>query len=86
MSQTPVPDNTQQSQEIDVYARGWIRTRNRSKRAAFNGPATRTGGMSFLCANTLFTVSPLLADTSHFALLSKDIAGKSPKTCIQCQH
>jgi len=32
--------------------------------------------MSFLCANILFPVSSLLADTLHFALLSKYTAEK----------
>ena len=33
-SQTPLPDNTQQSQETDIYACCGIRTRNPCKRAA----------------------------------------------------
>jgi hypothetical protein len=33
-SQRPLPDNTQHSQEIDIHARGIIRTHNPSKRAA----------------------------------------------------
>jgi len=32
-TQRPVPENTQQSQEIGVHAPGWIRTRNSSKQA-----------------------------------------------------
>jgi hypothetical protein len=39
-------------------------------------PATRIGGMFFLCANSWFPASPPLNDTSHFVLLSKDIAEK----------
>ena len=33
-SQKPLPDNTQHSQETDVHASGWIRTRSPIKRAA----------------------------------------------------
>ena len=33
-SQRPLPDNTQQSQQTNVHAPGWIRTHNPSRRAA----------------------------------------------------
>jgi hypothetical protein len=33
LSQRPLPDNTQRSQEIDIHASGWIRILNPSKRA-----------------------------------------------------
>ena len=33
-SKSPLPDNTQHSQDKDIRAPGWIRTRNPSKRAA----------------------------------------------------
>ena len=36
-SQRPLPDNTQHSQQTDIYASGGTRTRNPSKRAAAEG-------------------------------------------------
>ena len=84
----PVPDNTQKSQETDIHALGWIRSRNPSQRAATDSrlqpPGQPDRRMSFLGANTLFPVSPLLADILHFALLSKDTAEKGLIICIQC--
>jgi hypothetical protein len=42
-SQRPVPDNTQHSQETDIYALGEIRTHNPSKRAAADPHFKRRG-------------------------------------------
>jgi hypothetical protein len=39
----PTPDNTQHSQATDIYARGGIRTRNPSKRAATDSRLRRRG-------------------------------------------
>ena len=38
-----LPDNTQRTQEKDIQEPGRIRTRNRSKRAAADRAATKTG-------------------------------------------
>jgi hypothetical protein len=47
-SQTPLPDNTQHSQETDIYAPGEFRTRNPDKRAAADPYTARPPGSALV--------------------------------------
>jgi hypothetical protein len=48
-SQRPQPDNTQHSQETDIYSPGEIRTRNPSKRAAADPRLKRSVDGQYYC-------------------------------------
>ena len=73
-SQRPLPDNTHHSQQTDIYARGGIRTRNPSKRAAYalDRADTGTGKISYhIVENThtaKMTLVPVRLNIFHSTL------------------
>jgi len=68
LSQRPLPENTQQSQETDIHAPGRIRSRNPRKRVAEDPRLRPSGhrGMPFRGLDLHFMKTVRLAVTSHW--------------------
>ena len=77
-SQRPVPDNTQHSQETDVYAPDGIRTRNPSKLAAADPRLRPRGHWALDLYNTESNLSCCRMYYTHLLTVTNDVKSLVP--------